>query len=76
MSEIQTREELNKYDYDMLVNLVITLQHQLEDNEEMTRYQREEINDLKQQVKEVNDKMQLLIEQISIANRRRYERKE
>lgn len=74
MSEIQTREELNKYDFDMLVNLVIALQHQLEDKEEMTKYQRDEIKDLKQQVKEVNDKMQLLIEQISIANRRRFGR--
>ncbi len=68
MSEIQTREELNKYDFDMLVNLVISLQHQLEDRTGLYNELREENKELKKQVKEVNDKIQLLIEQISIAN--------
>ena len=60
MSEILTREDLNKYDFDMLVNLVISLQHQIENKTEMYRELRNENRELKQQIKEVNDKIQFL----------------
>lgn len=81
MSEITPREELNTYDFDTLVGLVITMQHQGADREALvTELEtlitelKEENRELKQQNKEINEKLQLLIEQIAISNRGCFDR--
>ena len=74
MSEISSRKELHTYDADALVNLVITLQHQLNDEEEQNGELKQEIRELKEQLKDLNDKMQLIVEQLAAANRRRFGR--
>ena len=74
MSDNKTREELNTYDFDTLVNLVVTLQYRLSDKEKSEQELKEELKGLRQESIELNKKMQYLIEQIAINNRRKYGR--
>ena len=74
MSDNKTREELNTYDFDTLVNLVVTLQYRLSDKEKSEQELKEELKGLRQESIELNKKMQYLIEQLAINNRRKYGR--
>ncbi len=54
MSDNKTREELNTYDFNTLVNLVVTLQYRLSDKEKSEQELKEELKGLRQESIELN----------------------